>query len=101
MVLPTICTEQLSLLHWYLRAFFFTYIIKRKVPMGAGDLLLIPGVSLYFGVNQVMRILIFASLIGILLGAVLIVSGRVKQDHKFPMIPFLLSGVITEIFFFQ
>lgn len=76
------------------------YIIKKRVPIGVGDLLVIPGVSLHFGMVEVIRIMIFSSIIGVLSGFALIYTGKVVRDFKFPMIPFLTAGVFIEILLF-
>jgi len=60
----------------------------------------IPGVSLHFGMVEVIRIMIFSSIIGVLSGFALIYTGKVVRDFKFPMIPFLTAGVLIEILLF-
>lgn len=81
-------------------SFLIIYLIKRRIPMGSGDLIVIPGVALFFGMREVFRILIFSSLSGIFLGAILILTGLVKRNYKFPMIPYLTAGVVIEVLFF-
>lgn len=81
-------------------SFLIIFLIKRKVPMGAGDLLVIPGVSLYFGVLEVIRVLVFSSLFGIFVGLALIFTRIVEKSRKFPMIPYITAGVVIEIVFF-
>ena len=81
-------------------SFGIILIIKQKVPMGAGDLMIIPAVSFYFGVREVIRVLIFGSATGVLISAVLVLSRIVKREHKFPMIPYLTAGVMIEVLLF-
>lgn len=81
-------------------SFLIIFLVKRKVPMGAGDLLVIPGASLYFGVFEVIRVLIFSSLFGIFVGLTLIFTSIVEKSSKFPMIPYITAGVVIEILFF-
>lgn len=80
-------------------SFLIIFIIKKRKPMGGGDLLIIPGVAFYFGVRSVIRIMIFSSSLGIFIGVILIFRGIVERNHKFPMIPYLLAGVLIELFF--
>jgi len=79
---------------------FIVWLIKKRIPLGAGDVFVIPGAALYFGVYEDIRILIFSSLIGIITGMILILSGKVHREFKFPMMPFFAAGVCIEILFF-
>jgi len=81
-------------------SFVITYLIKRRMPMGKGDLLVIPGASLYFGGFEAIRILIFSSIIGVILGMTLIICKKVEKNYSFPMMPFFAGGVLIEILLF-
>lgn len=74
------------------------YLLRKKQPLGRGDMMIIPGVALYFAVQEVIRILILSSLIGLAAGLLLIMTGRVKWDFRFPMLPFITAGVFVEFF---
>ena len=76
-------------------------ILKRKIPMGGGDLLLMPGLGFHFGIREIVRVLIFGSVLGIAVGVVLIAVGAVKRDQKFPLLPCLLAGVVIELCLFS
>jgi leader peptidase (prepilin peptidase)/N-methyltransferase len=75
-------------------------VLKRKIPMGTGDLMVIPAISFYFGTREIIRVLVFGSALGILFSAVLIMAGVVKREHKFPMIPYLTAGIMIEVLIF-
>jgi len=77
------------------------FIIKRRIPMGAGDLLVIPGVALHFGLQNTVYILLFSSVLGVFIGIILIIGGVVKRNHKFPLFPFLTAGVLITLFAFH
>lgn len=76
-------------------------IIKKQLPLGLGDLLVIPGVMLHFETLEVIRILIFSSVTGVFIGIFLIITGRVQRSYRFPMMPFLAVGVLIEILLFS
>jgi leader peptidase (prepilin peptidase)/N-methyltransferase len=82
-------------------SFVVVFLVKRRVPMGAGDLLVIPAVGLYIGVREIVRVLIFGSGLGAAVGAVLIVTGAVTRDQKFPLLPFLTAGIAFELLLFS
>ncbi len=82
-------------------SYLVVLIIKKQVPLGFGDLLVIPGVMLHFGVFEVIRIMILSSVTGVFTGIFLILTGRVKRSFRFPMMPFLAIGVLIEILFFS
>ena len=77
------------------------YLIKKRIPMGSGDLLIIPGISIFFGFLGTLRVLIISSTLGIFIGALLITFGIVKREHKFPLIPYLTAGIILEFLIFS
>jgi leader peptidase (prepilin peptidase)/N-methyltransferase len=81
-------------------SFGLTLIIRRKLPMGAGDLMIIPAVSFYFGIREVIRVLIFGSALGIIVSMLLVLARVVKREHKFPMIPYLTAGILIEVLLF-
>jgi prepilin signal peptidase PulO-like enzyme (type II secretory pathway) len=74
------------------------YIIRKKQPLGSGDLMIIPGIMLYFSLRGVSRILIFTSIAGLVSGLFLLLSGKIKWDYRFPMLPFVTAGVFVEFF---
>ena len=78
-------------------SFFITLVLKKKIPMGTGDLLVIPGVALHFGVIEIVRVLVFSSLIGVISGSILLIAHRVEKDFRFPLMPFITAGVAIEI----
>ena len=82
-------------------SFAVVYAFKKSPPLGPADLLAVPGVSLYFGLNGVVRVMIAASLLGIAAGAFLLVTRRVDRGFKYPLIPFLTVGVLLEVLVFS
>ena len=81
--------------------FSITYLLKRRIPLGKGDLFLVPGVSLYFGLIEAIRVMMFSSVTGTLFGLVWIMKGRVEKHSGIPLLPFLAAGVMIEIFLFS
>lgn len=78
-------------------SFLIVYAVKKRIPMGAGDLLIIPAFSLFFGYREVITILIVSSTAGIFAGIFLMITGVVKREHKFPMIPYLTFGIVVQL----
>lgn len=76
------------------------FLLKRRVPMGGGDLLVVPALGLCVGLRGIVRVLIAGSALGAVLGIVLITAGMVKRDRKFPMLPYLAFGVVMELLLF-
>ncbi|MFW6138270.1 MAG: prepilin peptidase [Spirochaetota bacterium] len=81
-------------------SFVIVLFIKKKMSLGAGDFLVIPGVALYFGVEEVVRIMVVSSGAGVVTGVLLILTGKVKKDYKFPMLPYITCGIVVEILLF-
>jgi len=75
------------------------FLMKKKMPLGAGDLLVLPGVSLYFGPEEVIRLLIFSSVLGLIAGAVVLLRNRSGGEVRFPFLPCLAGGVCIEFLF--
>ena len=84
-----------------LLSFLIILLIKKKIPMGTGDLLVIPAVTIFFGFRGAIIVLIISSISGVFIGVALIMFGVVKRNYKFPMIPYITLGVIIEILLFQ
>ncbi|HUT65355.1 MAG TPA: prepilin peptidase [Spirochaetota bacterium] len=82
-------------------SFTVVLLLKRRIPMGAGDLLVIPALGFYFGAREIVRVLIFGSALGVAVGVVLMAVGAVKRDQKFPLLPYLAAGVVFELLLFS
>ena len=76
------------------------YAAKRRRTLGFGDLVILPGIALYFGVYGIIRILLFTSVFGLITGVLLISLKKVERDFKFPLLPFAAAGVCIEILAF-
>ena len=76
------------------------YLMKRRRTLGVGDLCILPGTALYFGLYSIIRILMFSSILGLITGVLLISLKRVDREFKFPLMPFVALGVCIEIFAF-
>jgi len=81
----------------FVMSFGVVYAIKRKLPMGAGDLLVIPAICSFFGFKEVIRILLISGTLGVFFGTLLLLTGVVKREHKFPLLPYLSAGVFIEV----
>jgi leader peptidase (prepilin peptidase)/N-methyltransferase len=77
------------------------FLVKKRIPMGGGDLLVVPALGLCTGLRGIVRVLIAGSALGAVLGIVLITMRAVKSDQKFPMLPYLAFGVVMELVLFS
>jgi leader peptidase (prepilin peptidase)/N-methyltransferase len=76
-------------------------VVKKRRALGFGDLLLLPGTAFYLGVYGVIRVLLFSSLMGLLVGAVLLLMGKIHREYKLPLIPFVTAGMCVEFLLFS
>jgi leader peptidase (prepilin peptidase)/N-methyltransferase len=77
------------------------YALKKRPPLGVADVLVLPGVAVHFGALEAARVLVFASLTGILAAVSLISLKRLGREYRFPLMPFVAAGVLVEICFFS
>jgi leader peptidase (prepilin peptidase)/N-methyltransferase len=81
--------------------FGITWLLKRRPPLGTGDLLLIPGACLYFGLFGAIRILLISSVTGLLAAALLVRMKKAERGSPLPLLPFFAAGVVIEIISFS
>ncbi|MBN2323694.1 MAG: prepilin peptidase [Spirochaetes bacterium] len=77
------------------------FFVKKRIPMGGGDLLVVPALGLCTGLRGIVHVLIAGAALGTLLGVVLITVRAVKADRKFPMLPYLAFGIVIELLLFS
>jgi leader peptidase (prepilin peptidase)/N-methyltransferase len=75
-------------------------VLGKRRTVGLGDFLILPGAALYVGLYGIVRVLLFSSIIGLLVGATLLLLGKANRDFRFPMLPFVTAGVCVEILLF-
>jgi leader peptidase (prepilin peptidase)/N-methyltransferase len=82
-------------------SFLLVRLVRKRLPMGAADLIVIPAVGLHFGVMGALRVMVFSSLIGVAVGAIVALAGRggreTRLETRLPMLPFLAGGVLGEV----
>ena len=83
-----------------LLSYGIVYLIKRRIPMGGGDLLLLPGLSIFLSIEKVLMMLVITGVLGITISTFLLISGKAKREQKFPFIPFLSAGFFLEVLIF-
>jgi leader peptidase (prepilin peptidase)/N-methyltransferase len=77
-------------------SFLLVRLARKRLPMGAADLIVIPAVGLHFGVMGALRVMVFSSLIGVVVG-VIVAAGRADGEARLPMLPFIAGGVLGEV----
>jgi prepilin signal peptidase PulO-like enzyme (type II secretory pathway) len=71
-------------------------LVRKRLPMGAADLIVIPAVGFHFGVMGALRVMVFSSLIGVIVGVV-VAAAVGNREARLPMLPFLAGGVLGEV----
>jgi leader peptidase (prepilin peptidase)/N-methyltransferase len=82
-------------------SYSIVWLMKRRIPLGRGDLFLIPAAMLSFGLYEALRILVFSSVLGIVVAFVLFRTGRLGKHSPLPLLPFFTTGVLIEILLFS
>lgn len=83
-----------------LLSYGIVYLIKRRIPMGGGDLLLLPALSIFLTIEKVLLMLVITGALGISISGFLLISGKARREQKFPFIPFLSAGFFLEVLIF-
>jgi prepilin signal peptidase PulO-like enzyme (type II secretory pathway) len=81
--------------------FGITWLLKRRPPLGTGDLLLLPGACLCFGLPGAVRVLLISSAAGILAAVLLVRMKKAERGAALPLLPFFAAGVVIEIVSFS
>lgn len=81
--------------------YLVVYLLRRRPGIGAGDLLVIPGVALYLQFQQAVRMLLIGCVLGIAAGVVLALLKRRRITDSLPMLPFVTGGLCIEILAFS
>lgn len=74
------------------------YLARKKKGMGEGDFELLATIGAFLGPIGVWFSIMLASIFGTLVGLILIIAYKYKQDAKIPFGPFLAFGAIIYIF---
>jgi len=74
------------------------YILKKEA-MGMGDVKLMAMIGAFIGWKLVLLTLFFSSLIGSVIGIILIVAGKANMQSKIPFGPYICLGAIIALFF--
>lgn len=71
-------------------------LLTGREGMGHGDFKLLAALGAWFGVEALPTLLLSASLLGVLIGGALTLSGRARRGQPLPFGPYLaLAGVVT------
>jgi len=73
-------------------------LIARKEAMGFGDVKLMAGLGLFFGLRSVIMLSIISFLIGAILSIMLLLSKAKKSSEYIPFGPFIVLATIITIF---
>lgn len=73
------------------------YILKKEA-LGDGDVKLAVMLGAFLGMEKTLISISLASIIGAMLGILLLLNGRIKRDEYIPFAPFLALGAIISIF---
>ncbi len=84
----------------YLIAILGKFVFKKEA-MGGGDIKLLSGIGAFIGIKGVFFTLLFASLLGSVIGILLITVKRKDMSDKLPFGPYLSLAGICYLFFGQ
>lgn len=78
---------------------FFGKIILKKETMGMGDIKLMAMIGAFLGIEKACLALFFGSVVGSLIGVLLILKGNAQWKSKIPFGPYLAAGALLALFF--
>ena len=81
--------------------FFLLSAVSREKWMGMGDSYLAVFLGLVLGWPQILLALFFSFLIGSICGIILMASRRKKMKSQLPFAPFMVSGAIIALFWYE
>ncbi len=80
----------------YLVAFFY-YTLTKREGMGGGDIKLLAMIGAFLGYKSILFVIFFSSLIGTLVGIVVMIKQRKGRTYAIPFGPFLAIGTFLHI----
>lgn len=72
------------------------YFISRK-GLGGGDVKLMAVMSLYFGLSNIMSVMLIGSVIAALTGLAMILLKKIGPKDSIPLVPFLFVGMVITV----
>ena len=79
--------------------FWLFKIVTGKEGMGHGDFKLLAALGAWFGLAALPTIVLLSSVVGTVLGVVLIVTGKQDRETPMPFGPFLAGAGLTHLFY--
>lgn len=80
----------------YLMAFFY-YTFTKREGMGGGDIKLLAMIGAFLGYKSILFVIFFSSLIGTLVGVIVMIKQRKGRTYPIPFGPFLAIGTLLHI----
>jgi len=77
--------------------FLFVYLISKQ-GLGGGDVKFMAAAGLYLGLNGVLPVILYGSVLSALVGITLILLKRIERKDAMPLAPFLYIGIIVTVF---
>lgn len=84
----------------YMVAFLY-HALTKKEGMGGGDIKLMAMIGAFLGYKSVLPVIFLASLIGTLVGIIIIIGWRKDRRYAIPFGPFIALGTLMYIFWGQ
>ncbi len=78
--------------------FLLVYFVSRK-GLGGGDVKLMTVMGLYFGLSNIMTVMLIGSVAAALVGLILIAFKKIGPKDSIPLVPFLYAGMVVTVFF--
>jgi len=77
--------------------FLLVYFISKQ-GLGGGDVKFIAVAGLYLGLNGVLPVILYGSVLSALTGLGLILAKRMNRKDAMPLTPFLYAGILVTVF---
>lgn len=78
--------------------FLLVYLVSRG-GLGGGDVKLMAAVGLYLGFRDVLKVMLYGSILASLTGGGMILLKKIGRKDSIPLVPFLYIGILLTIFF--
>ncbi len=77
--------------------FMTVYIISKK-GIGGADVKFMSVAGLYIGIQMIGNAMLYGSILGGIVGGIMILLKKINKKDTIPLIPFLYVGILIEIF---
>lgn len=77
--------------------FLLVYLVSKN-GLGGGDVKFMAAAGLYLGINGILPVILYGSIMASLYGLVMILLKKIERKDTIPLAPFLYLGILITIF---